>query len=134
MGLVCGDFNNDGWIDVYNLGAKTRTGSQELTTFLLWNPTTKVFDNVNLFNDKSIQSVSGGQVIPVYLNQDDYVDIVVISEGMSGPFNAMAISFSSSLSLGPVGNGEMTLESNEQEFKVAFVYAYEMLTSASIEL
>ena len=59
---------------------------------------------------------------------------VVISEGMSGPFNAMAISFSSSLSLGPVGNGEMTLESNEQEFKVAFVYAYEMLTSASIEL
>ena len=59
---------------------------------------------------------------------------VVISEGMSGPFNAMAISFSSSLSLGPVGNGEMTLESNEQEFKAAFVYAYEMLTSASIEL
>lgn len=82
MGLVCGDFNNDGWIDVYNLGAKTKTGSQELTTFLLWNPTTKVFDNANLFNDKSIQSVSGGQVIPVYLNQDDYVDIVVISEGM----------------------------------------------------
>jgi len=60
MGLVCGDFNNDGWIDVYNLGAKTKTGSQELTTFLLWNPTTKVFDNANLFNDKSIQSVSGG--------------------------------------------------------------------------
>ena len=82
MGLVCGDFNNDGWIDVYNLGAKTKTGSQELTTFLLWNPTTKVFDNANLFNDKSIQSVSGGQVIPVYLNQDNYVDIVVISEGM----------------------------------------------------
>lgn len=82
MGLVCGDFNNDGWIDVYNLGAKTKTGSQENTMFLLWNPTTKVFDNTNLFNDKSIQSVSGGQVIPVYLNQDDYVDIVVISEGM----------------------------------------------------
>lgn len=82
MGLVCGDFNNDGWIDVYNLGAKTKTGSQEYTMFLLWNPTTKVFDNANLFNDKSIQSVSGGQVIPVYLNQDDYVDMVVISEGM----------------------------------------------------
>jgi hypothetical protein len=82
MGLVCGDFNNDGWIDVYNLGAKTKTGAQENTMFLLWNPTTKVFDNVNLFNDKTIQAVSGGQVIPVYLNQDDYVDIVVISEGM----------------------------------------------------
>ena len=82
MGLVCGDFNNDGWIDVYNLGAKTDNGSQEYTTFLLWNPITKVFDNANLFNDKSIQSVSGGQVIPLYLNDDDYVDIVVISEGM----------------------------------------------------
>jgi hypothetical protein len=58
---------------------------------------------------------------------------IVVSEGMSGPFIAMANSFSSSLSL-PVGNGEMTLESNEQEFKTAFVYAYETLTSASIEL
>jgi hypothetical protein len=59
---------------------------------------------------------------------------IVVSEGMAGPFNAMATSFSSSVSLGPVGNSEMTLESNEQEFKAAFVYAYEMITSASIEL
>lgn len=59
---------------------------------------------------------------------------IVVSEGMSGPFIAMANSFSSSLSVGSVGNGEMTLESNEQEFKTAFAYAYETLTSASIEL
>jgi hypothetical protein len=59
---------------------------------------------------------------------------IVVSEGMSGPFIAMANSFSSSLSLGPVGNGEMTMESNEQEFKTAFLYAYETLTSASVEL
>jgi hypothetical protein len=26
------------------------------------------------------------------------------------------------------------VESNEQEFKTAFLYAYEMLTSASVEL
>ena len=59
---------------------------------------------------------------------------IVVSEGMSGPFIAMANYFSSSLSVGSFGNGEMTLESNEQEFKTAFAYAYETLTSASIEL
>ena len=59
---------------------------------------------------------------------------IVVSEGMSGPFIAMANSFSSSLSLAPVGHGEMTMESNEQEFKTAFIYAYEMITSASAQL
>lgn len=59
---------------------------------------------------------------------------IVVSEGMPGPFNSMANSFSSSVSLGIIGNGEATMDSSEQEFKAAFNYAYEMLTSASIEL
>lgn len=59
---------------------------------------------------------------------------IVISEGMPGPFNAMANSFSSSLSIGAIGMGEATIESTEDEFKAAFVYAHEMITSASIAL
>jgi hypothetical protein len=60
---------------------------------------------------------------------------IVVSEGVSGPFIAMANSFSSSVSEGVrSGFGEPTLESTEAEFKTAFIYAYEMLTSASAQL
>ena len=59
---------------------------------------------------------------------------IVISEGMSGPFISMANSFSSSVSTESVGTGESMAESNEQEFRNAFNYSYEMLTSASLEL
>jgi len=58
---------------------------------------------------------------------------IVISEGMSGPFQSMANSFSSSISIGVIGNGQATLESSEEEFTAAFNYAFEMITSASIE-
>ncbi len=58
---------------------------------------------------------------------------IVISEGMSGPFESMAASFSSSLSIQNRG-GEPTVESNQEEFTAAFRYAHEMITSASINL
>lgn len=59
---------------------------------------------------------------------------IVISEGMSGPFQSMANSFSSSLSSGIASSGESLTDSSEDEFKAAFAYAYEMITSASINL
>lgn len=59
---------------------------------------------------------------------------IVVSEGMSGPFQSMANSFSSSLSdISRIG-GESIIASTEDEFKAAFVIAYELITSASIEL
>ena len=59
---------------------------------------------------------------------------IVVSEGMSGPFQGMAQSFSSSLSIGAVGMGEPVLQSNEEEFTAAFRVTYEMITSASFNL
>ena len=58
---------------------------------------------------------------------------IVVSEGMPGPFESMANSFSSSLSDVSRG-GESIISSNEEEFKVAFSIAYELITSASAEL
>jgi hypothetical protein len=58
---------------------------------------------------------------------------IVISEGMAGPFQSMANSFSASIS-NPVGVGEPTLESSQEEFSAAFNYAYEIITSASLNL
>jgi hypothetical protein len=58
---------------------------------------------------------------------------IVISDGMGGPFESMVNSFSSSLS-NSVRVGEPTLESSEEEFQTAFVYAYESITSASLGL
>jgi len=59
---------------------------------------------------------------------------IVISEGMAGPFESMAQSFSSSLSIENRSGGEPTLESSEQEFTAAFRYAFENITSASLAL
>jgi hypothetical protein len=58
---------------------------------------------------------------------------IVVSEGMPGPFESMANSFSSSLSDVSRG-GESIISSNEEEFKAAFSIAYELITSASVEL
>lgn len=59
---------------------------------------------------------------------------IVVSEGMQEPFYGMANSFSSSIGQSPVGRGEPTLESNEEEFTAAFKVTYEMITSASFDL
>jgi hypothetical protein len=59
---------------------------------------------------------------------------IVISEGMPGPFQSMANSFSSSLSSGVASSGEPLMNSTEEEFKAAFSYAYEIITSASLQV
>ena len=58
---------------------------------------------------------------------------IVVSEGMAGPFQSMANSFSASIAT-PNGVGEPTLESTQEEFSAAFRYAYENITSASLGL
>jgi hypothetical protein len=78
--LVCGDFNNDGWVDVYNPGA-TYDGIQGSMTFLIWDPLKKTFEEKNLLKDKSITSFDGNKikVIPEYINGDNYVDLVLFT-------------------------------------------------------
>ena len=75
---TCGDFNNDGYVDVFTPGAKPELKF----SFLIWNSNTKIFEPKNLFNDKSLQSVIASEkVIPVYLNDDNYVDLIIIGSG-----------------------------------------------------
>ena len=83
--ITTGDFNNDGWVDVFNAGgAYAGTGSS--FAFLMWDPTKKVFVDTTLFNDKSFRTFGGNRhtCVPVYLNGDNYVDIVVYDNGDEG--------------------------------------------------
>lgn len=60
---------------------------------------------------------------------------IVISDGMSGPFQSMASSFSSSISNNnDIRMGEPTTETTEEEFAAAFKYAHDSITSASLAL
>ena len=88
-GLASGDFNNDGWIDVFNPGSTTSGGVYSHLSFLIWDTKTKTFIDSNLFNDKSFKYIGANQIktIPLYLNDDNYVDLVLIdnSEGFTFP-------------------------------------------------
>jgi hypothetical protein len=75
---ICnGDFNNDGYMDVFNAG--TAFGGQIKATiaFLIWNPTKYIFEEKNLINDKTNNIGHPRLVTPVYLNSDNYVDLVI---------------------------------------------------------
>lgn len=75
---TCGDFNNDGFIDVFTPGAAPSLNF----SFLIWNSSSKIFEPKNLFNDKSFSKIiATSQIIPIYLNEDNYVDLVVIGDG-----------------------------------------------------
>lgn len=74
---ICnGDFNNDGYMDVFNAGS-AHGGKKENLTFLIWNPSKTIFEEKNLINDK-INFVGNPRLVtPVYLNSDNYVDLVI---------------------------------------------------------
>jgi hypothetical protein len=84
-GVVCGDFNNDGWVDVFNAGA-SYNGPGANFTFLIWNSVSKTFEEKNLFNDKSFASFGGNKhtIKPFYINGDNYVDLVIFDNGDEG--------------------------------------------------
>ena len=82
--LIVGDFNNDGWIDVFNPGTGSYNSKVvDNSQWLIWNPTTKTFDNKRLFNDKSLVYFGGNQrrSITYDINKDGYTDVVVIDSG-----------------------------------------------------
>ena len=74
---ICnGDFNNDGYIDVFNAGT-AYGGKKANLSFLIWNSTLLKFEEKNLINDKTNFIGAPTKVTPVYLNSDNYVDLVI---------------------------------------------------------
>ncbi len=83
LSLAAGDFNNDGYIDVFNGGADYK-GIQAKSAFLIWNPTTKKFEEKNLFNDGTFDLKNPVKVISLNLNNDNYVDLVIFGHADEG--------------------------------------------------
>jgi hypothetical protein len=85
---ICnGDFNNDGYIDVFNSGSAFG-GQKSRLSFLIWNSTTKIFDEKNLINNKTNFIGAPTKVSPIYLNDDNYVDLVIFGhQDESSPKN-----------------------------------------------
>ena len=82
--LITGDFNQDGWIDIFNPGVGTFDGVvNDKFQWLIWNPLIKSFENKNLLNDKSLITFGGNQrrTISIDLNKDGYTDNVIIDHG-----------------------------------------------------
>lgn len=82
--MIVGDFNNDGWIDVFNPGTGSfNSKPMDIAQWLIWNPNTRTFEIKKLFNDKTIQSFGGNQrrSIAYDINKDGYTDIVVLDHG-----------------------------------------------------
>lgn len=87
--IVAGDFNNDGWIDIFAPGMAFAGTINVNTNFLIWNSAVKTFEEKNFFNDKStsLSKSNAPRAVPVYLNADNYVDVVVfgyVDEGIDG--------------------------------------------------
>jgi hypothetical protein len=85
---ICnGDFNNDGYIDVFNAG--TAYGAKKANlSFLIWNSVSLQFEEKNLINDKTDFIGAPYKVTPIYLNNDNYVDMVIHGHADEGnPIN-----------------------------------------------
>lgn len=83
--LACGDFNKDGYIDIFDAGVSFN-GPKINSSFLIWDTITKKYKDTSLFNDKSIKFVGGNvtKIVPTYVNDDDYVDLVLFDNGDEG--------------------------------------------------
>ena len=74
--LSAGDFNLDGYIDVFNAGTLCN-GSGSNLSFLIWNTKTLTYDEKNLINNGTRNIGGPTKTVPVYLNGDAYVDLVI---------------------------------------------------------
>ena len=84
-----GDFNNDGYMDIFNAGGSYDGYIRGSAAFLIWNKEKNIFEETNLFNDKSIKIIGGNAhtIIPKYFNNDDFVDLLLIDNGDEGQIN-----------------------------------------------
>ena len=121
---ICnGDFNNDGYIDVFNAGSAFG-GQKSRLSFLMWNPLTKIFEEKNLINNKTNFIGAPGKVSPIYLNEDGYVDLVIFGhQDESSPNNKIEpITISLSDGIGGYNLTELTLEPKDPNDRSAGVY------------
>jgi hypothetical protein len=82
--VTTGDFNNDGWIDVFNSGIGLYNGKPtDYFNWFIWNPQTKTFDLVNLFTDKSFKFIgeNARRTLSTDLNKDGFTDMIIIDSG-----------------------------------------------------
>ena len=116
-GVVCGDFNNDGWVDVFNAGA-SYNGVQAPFTFLMWNTALKTFEEKNLFNDKSFSSFGGNKhtIKPYYFNDDNFIDLIIFDNGDEGIPNSPDELVRIVLSDGKGGYDLKSINTSENEF------------------
>jgi hypothetical protein len=117
--ITTGDFNNDGWIDVFNAGG-AYNGVGSSFAFLMWDPTKKTFIDTTLFNDKSFRTFGGNRhtCVPVYLNGDNFVDIVVYDNGDEGIPNSPDEPIRIVLSDGKGGYDLKEIQTSEKEIPV----------------
>jgi hypothetical protein len=85
--LANGDFNLDGYVDVFNAGTLCN-GSGSNLSFLIWNPKTSTYDEKNLINNGTHNIGGPTKAVPVYLNGDAYVDIVIFGHKDECSFNS----------------------------------------------
>lgn len=80
-----GDFNLDGYADIFLPSSRSEITYTTPFSFLIWNVGTKKFEERDLFNDKTLsKNFFGGwpaKMISCYINGDDYVDMVIFDEG-----------------------------------------------------
>ncbi len=82
--FITGDFNKDGWIDVFNPGTGAFGGKMvDNTQWLIWNPQLKTFENKNLFLDKTLKYFGGNQrkSVSYDFNNDGYTDVLIFDTG-----------------------------------------------------
>ena len=77
--VVAGDCNLDGWVDIFSPGMVFANTINVATSFLIWNPSKKIFEEKNYLNNNSVNlaELNAVRVVPTYLNGDDYVDVVI---------------------------------------------------------
>jgi hypothetical protein len=120
---ICnGDFNNDGYIDVFNAGT-AMNGKKANLAFLIWNPSKLEFEEKNLINDKTDFVGEPSKVSPIYLNSDNYVDVIIYGHSDEGKPNSGNEPVTLCLSDGKGGYDLVKLELEPKE--LADLYTHE---------
>ena len=84
---ITGDFNKDGFIDVFNPGTGAYSGVPvDYSQWLIWNTNKKIFESTSLFNNQNLKYFGGNQRRSVAkdLNKDGYTDIIIFDSGDDG--------------------------------------------------